>query len=122
MAELLATFSELSRSMARDSCVIAIRYHNVMCALRLGKPTMSLGYAGKHVVLMEEMGLGEFCQSANSLDLDLLIKQFTELKRGRRNCAGSSPNGTWPTPGCSTASSTSWTGCCSPGRPVGQAS
>jgi hypothetical protein len=29
---------------------------------------------------MEEMGLGEFCQSANALDLDLLIKQFIELE------------------------------------------
>jgi polysaccharide pyruvyl transferase WcaK-like protein len=80
MAEPPATFSELSRSMAPVSCVIATRYHNVMCSLRLGKPTISLGYARKNLVLMEEMGLGEFCQSANSLDLDLLIKQFIELE------------------------------------------
>ena len=80
LAEPPATFSELSRSMAPVSCVIATRYHNVMCSLRLGKPTISLGYARKNWVLMEEMGLGEFCQSANALDLDLLIKQFIELE------------------------------------------
>jgi len=80
LAEPPATFSELARSMAPVSCVIATRYHNVMCSLRLGKPTISLGYARKNLVLMEEMGLGEFCQSANSLDLDLLIKQFEELE------------------------------------------
>jgi polysaccharide pyruvyl transferase WcaK-like protein len=75
-----ATFSGLARAMAPVGCVIATRYHNVMCALRLGKPTISLGYGTKHQVLMEEMGLGDFCQSANSLDLDLMIKQFTELE------------------------------------------
>jgi polysaccharide pyruvyl transferase WcaK-like protein len=80
VAEPPATFSELSRSMAPVSSVIATRYHNVMCSLRLGKPTISLGYARKNWVLMEEMGLGEFCQSANALDLDLLIKQFIELE------------------------------------------
>jgi len=80
MAEPPTTFSDLSRSMAPVSCVIATQYHNVMCSLRLGKPTISLGYARKNLVLMEEMGLGEFCQSANSLDFDLLIKQFMELE------------------------------------------
>ena len=80
LAEPPTTFSELARSMTPVSCVIATRYHNVMCSLRMGKPTISLGYARKNLVLMEEMGLGEFCQSANSLDLDLLIKQFIELE------------------------------------------
>ena len=49
VAEPPATFSELSRSMAPVSCVIATRYHNVMCSLRLGKPTISLGYARKNL-------------------------------------------------------------------------
>lgn len=80
MTEPPATFSGLARAMAPAGVVIATRYHNVMCALRLGKPTISLGYGRKHLVLMEEMGLDEFCQSANSLDLDLLIKQFLQIE------------------------------------------
>lgn len=46
----------------------------------LGKPTISTGYARKNVELMADVGMSEFCQSAKSLDSDLLIKQFTELE------------------------------------------
>ena len=65
MAELSATFSELSRSMAPVSCVIATRYHNVMCSLRLGKPTISLGYARKNLVLMSR-GSGRVSRRAGA--------------------------------------------------------
>jgi hypothetical protein len=32
------------------------------------------------VELMADVGMSEFCQSAKSLDIDLLIRQFTELE------------------------------------------
>ena len=41
---------------------------------------ISLGYAEKNIALMADAGLSEFCQSTNSLDVDLLIQQFTELE------------------------------------------
>jgi polysaccharide pyruvyl transferase WcaK-like protein len=66
--------------MAPAGTVVATRFHNVMCALKLGKPVVSLGYAPKNVALMASMGLSEFSQDANSLDVDLLIKQFTEIE------------------------------------------
>jgi polysaccharide pyruvyl transferase WcaK-like protein len=66
--------------LAAVDTVVATRYHNVLCALKLAKPTLSIGYAAKFEALMAEMGLAEFCQSARSLDLDRLIKQFTELE------------------------------------------
>lgn len=74
------TFSELTHAMAPVGVVVATRYHNVMCALKLGKPTISLGYARKNVELMADVGMSEFCQSAKSLNSGLLIKQFTELE------------------------------------------
>ena len=55
-------------------------YHNVMCALKLCKPTISLGYSRKFISLMADMGLAEFHQFADSLDLDRLIEQFKELE------------------------------------------
>ena len=67
--------------MAPVGTVVATRYHNVMCALKLGKPTISISYSPKHDVLMAEMGLSEFCQLPNSLDVSRLIEQFTELER-----------------------------------------
>jgi polysaccharide pyruvyl transferase WcaK-like protein len=74
------SLDELMREMASVGTVVAIRYHNVLCALKLCKPTLSISYARKHDLLMADMGLSEFCQFANSLDVDRLIEQFTELR------------------------------------------
>ena len=80
VAKPVSSLEELMREMAPVGTVVAIRYHNVLCALKLGKPTLSISYAGKHDLLMKDMGLSEFCQFANTLDVDRLIEQFTELK------------------------------------------
>ena len=80
VAEPVSSFAELTRAMAPAGIVVATRYHNVMCALKLSKPTLSIGYAAKNDVLMADMGLSEFCQSARSLDVGRLIEQFTELE------------------------------------------
>lgn len=79
----VSTYPELLREMAPVGMVVATRYHNVMCALKLCKPTISLGYSRKFVSLMELMGLAEFHQYADSLDTDRLIEQFKELETRR---------------------------------------
>jgi polysaccharide pyruvyl transferase WcaK-like protein len=80
VAEPVTSLDELMREMAPVGAVVAIRYHNVLSALKLCKPTLSISYAKKHDLLMDSMGLSEFCQSANALDVDRLIEQFTELQ------------------------------------------
>jgi len=80
VAEPVSSFAELARAMAPVGIVVATRYHNVMCALKLSKPTISLGYSRKNIALMADMGLSEFCQYAHSLDVDRLIEQFKELE------------------------------------------
>lgn len=77
----LSNLDELMRAMAECDTVVATRYHNLISALKLGKPTMSIGYAAKHDGLMAYMGLGEFCQSARDIDVDRLIEQHTELEK-----------------------------------------
>src|ERR1700683_5446528 len=69
------------RAMAPASSVVATRYHNMMCALKLGKPAISLGYSDKNVSLMEDMGLPDFSQHANNISFDRLIEQFAKLER-----------------------------------------
>jgi polysaccharide pyruvyl transferase WcaK-like protein len=81
VAEQITSFAELMQAMAPASCVVATRYHNVMCALKLGKPAISLGYSDKNVSLMEDMGLPEFSQHANDISFDRLIEQFAKLER-----------------------------------------
>lgn len=81
VAKPVTSLAELMQEMASVGSVVAIRYHNVLCALKLCKPTLSIGYARKHDLLMADMGLSEFCQFANTLDVDQLIEQFMELQR-----------------------------------------
>jgi len=80
VAEPVTSFAELTRAMAPVGTVVATRYHNVICALKLAKPTISLGYAAKNVAVMADAGLSDFCQLVGRLDVDLLIEQFTELE------------------------------------------
>jgi polysaccharide pyruvyl transferase WcaK-like protein len=79
-AASVSGLDSMMRQMATVGTVVATRYHNVLCALKLSKPTLSVGYAAKNDSLMADMGMSGFCQSARSLDAELLIKQFTELE------------------------------------------
>ena len=83
VAEPLTSLHDLMRQMAAVDVVVATRYHNVLCALKTAKPTISLGYARKNDVLMAAMGLGGFCQSAREPDFDRLVAQFRELEDRR---------------------------------------
>ncbi len=80
VAEPVRSLSDLMRQIAAVDTMVATRFHNVLCALKLGKPTLSIGYAAKNAALMTEMGLDGFSQHTSSLDVDRLIEQFTELE------------------------------------------
>lgn len=80
VAEPVSSLADVMRELAMAGTVVATRYHNVVCALRLSRPTISVGYSAKHEALMADMGVPEFCQSANPLDVDMLIERFTELE------------------------------------------
>ena len=73
------TLHDVMQQMAGTDLVVATRYHNVVCSLRVGKPTISIGYAEKNDVLLAEMGLGEYCQQIEGLDVDLLKAQILRL-------------------------------------------
>ena len=59
VAEPVTTFADLMRAMAPVGTVVATRYHNVICALMLAKPTISIGYGEKNAVLMAGTGLAD---------------------------------------------------------------
>jgi polysaccharide pyruvyl transferase WcaK-like protein len=79
-AGAVSSLQDLMQEMAPVGTVVGIRYHNVVCALKLGKPTVSLSYASKHDLLMADMGLSDFCLPAMTFDVDRLIERFTELR------------------------------------------
>jgi polysaccharide pyruvyl transferase WcaK-like protein len=81
----MGSLHDLMRQIAETDLVVATRFHNIVCALKHGKPAISIGYAAKNDALMAEMGLGEFCQHIESFDVDVLIEQLTRLIAGRRD-------------------------------------
>jgi polysaccharide pyruvyl transferase WcaK-like protein len=81
VAEPAFSLDELIRQTASADIVVAARYHNVLYAMLLGKPALSISYAAKCDELMAEMGLSEFSHSARFLDVTRLIEQFTDLER-----------------------------------------
>jgi polysaccharide pyruvyl transferase WcaK-like protein len=74
------SFADLMQAMAPVGLVVATRYHNVICALKLAKPTVAVAYSPKHQVLMADLGLAGYWQNVKELDVDLLLKQLDELK------------------------------------------
>jgi polysaccharide pyruvyl transferase WcaK-like protein len=70
------SLQELMGEIVETDVVVVSRYHNLVCALKLGRPAVSLEYSQKNRSLMEEMDLGEFCQTIETFDLELLKQQF----------------------------------------------
>jgi polysaccharide pyruvyl transferase WcaK-like protein len=79
----MTTYPELVRRLGPVATVIATRYHNVVFSLKLGKPTISLGYSPKNDPLMRDAGLAEYRQQARSIDVELLKTQFAEIEKHR---------------------------------------
>ncbi|OLF04440.1 hypothetical protein BLA60_40775 [Actinophytocola xinjiangensis] len=76
-----STVDELLAELAGVDVVVASRYHNVLCALGLGRPVVSLGYAAKNAALMDTMGLPGFSHSIRDFDVDLVRAQVADLCR-----------------------------------------
>jgi polysaccharide pyruvyl transferase WcaK-like protein len=81
VAEPVPSMAELLRQTASFGTAVATRFHHVLYSLRLGRPTVAIGYAAKHRDLMDRMGMSRYYQEARSLDVERLIEQFTELER-----------------------------------------
>ncbi|MFE5791099.1 polysaccharide pyruvyl transferase family protein [Streptomyces sp. NPDC056503] len=75
------SLAELMAETAAAGTVVATRYHNLVCALRTGTPTLALSYAAKSDALMESMGLGEYRHPAREVDADLLLERFRALEK-----------------------------------------
>ncbi|MFE2135859.1 polysaccharide pyruvyl transferase family protein, partial [Streptomyces sp. NPDC059466] len=76
-----ASLADLMKEMAAAETVVAIRYHNLICALKTGTPVLALCYAAKSDALMAERGLGAFCHPAREVDADRLLEQFRALEK-----------------------------------------
>jgi polysaccharide pyruvyl transferase WcaK-like protein len=73
------SLDQIMKQMEDIDVAVATRFHNVICALKMGKPTISIGYAPKNEVLLAEMGLADFCQHIDRLDVELLKSQTSRM-------------------------------------------
>jgi polysaccharide pyruvyl transferase WcaK-like protein len=83
-APITSTQHLLSQLSATDF-VVATRFHNVLLALLLNKPSIAISFHHKCSSLMSQMGLSKYCQDIKKLNGDRLIEQFCQLE----NCAES---------------------------------
>jgi polysaccharide pyruvyl transferase WcaK-like protein len=78
-SEPIGSLRDLMGQIAQTDLIVATRFHNIVCALKMGKPAISLGYSRKNDVLMADFGLGDYCQHVEQFEVPALIGQFSEL-------------------------------------------
>lgn len=74
-----SSLHDVMRQLAGTDVVVTTRYHNVVCALKLGKPTISLAYSKKNDALMIDAGHADYCYNVETFDVAKLIAAFELL-------------------------------------------
>ncbi|MFC7360832.1 polysaccharide pyruvyl transferase family protein [Nocardioides astragali] len=74
-----ASMDDVMSMLVDVGLVVATRYHSVQAALRTCVPTVAIGYARKSDILMESVGLGDYCHHAADFDVDEVIDQVRRL-------------------------------------------
>jgi polysaccharide pyruvyl transferase WcaK-like protein len=79
IAEPAHSLHDLMLQILDTEMIVATRFHNVVVALKVGRPAISIGYAEKNDALLAEVGLEAFCQPIEELDVERLIGEFQTL-------------------------------------------
>ncbi|OBQ71285.1 polysaccharide pyruvyl transferase family protein [Mesorhizobium erdmanii] len=74
-----ASLHDVMAQMQTTDVVVATRFHNVVCALRVGLPVISLGYLEKHDALAADTGLSAFCTSVETFSVEWLESRLDTL-------------------------------------------
>lgn len=77
--EPVSSLNDLMQQIAKTDIVVASRYHNIVCSLSMGRPTISIGYARKNDALLNDTGLSEFCHQIESFDPKTLLAQIDNM-------------------------------------------
>jgi len=77
----ILTVEQLLSQLTDTDVVISPRFHNVVLALMLTKPVISISYNDKFDSLMIDLGLDEYCEPIDQFDVGRLIRRFAELKK-----------------------------------------
>lgn len=78
------TAMQVKGVVAQASVVVASRYHTVIAALSLGKPTISIGWHHKYRGVLGLFGMEDWDMPVDKLEFVSLQKKFDELWKHRR--------------------------------------
>ncbi len=76
---------DIMRQISKVDLAVVSRYHNLVCSLKLNRPTISLGYARKNDDLMGDFGQAPYCRGIETFDVDELTAMFAEILRDRES-------------------------------------
>ena len=85
ISEPVFSVEQLLAQLATTDIVVASRFHNVLLALMLNKPVISISYDEKNDSLMTQFGLAEYRHSIERIDVDELVKQFITLEESTKS-------------------------------------
>jgi len=72
--------NDLLAQLEATDIVVATRFHNVLLAILLNKPVLSISFHPKCVSLMRGMGLSDYSLDIRSVNSKSLIEQFLVLR------------------------------------------
>lgn len=71
---------QLLEQLKSIDVIVSPRFHNIILALILNKPVISISYNEKFDYLMKDFGLDEYCQPIQDLDYEHLVYQLKKLE------------------------------------------
>lgn len=83
----IASFADAMREIGKTDLIVATRFHNVVAALKMRRPVVSIGYSAKNDALLAEVGLEAYCQHIDTFDVPTLIAHFREVATHRLELA-----------------------------------
>lgn len=78
---------DLVPQLAETDIVVSPRFHNLVLAMMLAKPVISISYDPKNDALLEGFGLGQYRQAIAEVQTQKLIEQFKEVEGARERIA-----------------------------------
>lgn len=83
--EPASSFEDVLSQLSTTDIVVASRFHNVLLGLMVTKLVVAVSYHEKVEALITEIGLGEFCQDIEHIDIEGLVGQITRLEEHSEN-------------------------------------
>lgn len=79
--EPILSLEQLLEQLNKSDVVISPRFHNIILAVMLNKPVLSISYNEKFDDLMAGFCMEEYCQHIDTLDVKTLIGQLTKIEQ-----------------------------------------